>query len=320
VFDDLTKMSDPSTTEAITEIHKALKPTPFNPKDILLLDADTLAYTAAAVTDGSQWWLVEGTKEIGPYKYKKDAVLAEKSFSSTGLRYEQRWEPEPVENAIKILKSKLVIFSKNKCEYYLTPKGNFRDDVLSTYKANRKGKRRPEHLTACKVWLEENVGARTVVGYEADDMVIIRAKELEEAAEPWVIVGVDKDLKQIRGKFSDYTGKHTVVTDIGGRYNLWEQIAAGDSTDNIKTPRGLGKVGFKKAFASVDWLKTDDFTLVKMMHKLYCTKEKQRDGETEAEYHKRIFLWIQQTARLVYLVRSYKDKWILPKDDKGIRW
>jgi len=301
---------------------KNAKKKAFPSNTLLLIDADTLAFSAAAVCDGSEWHIYrkDGTPYQGPFKYKAEAIKYAVENSVDEPVYKQEYKPEPLINAIAILKRSLLPFKDNECRLWLTPKTNFRDTEVDDYKANRKGKRRPKHLQACKQHLMDEYGAKEYPGLEADDCVVVDYEFFTKVKkQKCIIVGVDKDLRQIEGTFSDYTGKSMFISREQGRENLWCQAAAGDPTDNIKTPKGIGPATFRKAFKDVDWSTTSDYDLMKLMIKLYATKVPMLEGEEVAEYITRITMWIKRTFRLVYLLRSVGDKWEIPTKG-GIRW
>ncbi len=302
---------------------KNAKKKAFPSDTLLLIDADTLAFSAAAVCDGSFWTVLDDTTATlhGDFKYKKEAILFASENGIVDPIYEQKYEPEPLANAIAILKRSLIPFEDNECRYWLTPKTNFRDTEVDDYKANRKGKRRPKHLQACKQYLRDEYGAKEYPGLEADDCVVVDYEFFTKVKkQKCIIVGVDKDLRQIEGTFSDYTGKSMFISREQGRENLWCQAASGDPTDNIKTPKGIGPATFRKAFKDVDWSTTSDYDLMKLMIKLYATKVPMLEDEDVADYVTRITMWIKRTFRLVYLLRSVNDRWEIPTREGGIRW
>ena len=289
-------------------------------KDIVyLIDADTHAYRAAAATDGRRYAVGDGTSPPKFFKYKKDAVA---SCVSMGLDEKRdillEFLPEPDANAIKLLQDSLEEFSGRTTEYFVTGKRNFRYDIAPDYKGNRKGGRVPKNLTACKSHLMK-IGAVLNTDLEADDAVICRAKELERVGIPFVIVGCDKDLLQIPGIFYDpFSKKRTVVTKEEARFHLWKQIAIGDSTDNIRSAKGVGPATFKKWFKDVDWELHTDWDLLCMMIGLYKSKVKQEEGESENNYTCRIMMWVKTVASLVFLRRAPDEPYQLPrKDGKG---
>jgi len=77
----------------------------------------------------------------------------------------------------------------------LTDSQNFRKDVLPTYKANRKDKRKPMILNALRKYVMEKHNGVIWKNLEADDVLGIMATEPSD--EKRIIVSIDKDLKQI---------------------------------------------------------------------------------------------------------------------------
>ena len=305
-----TKVSTPSHTVPKTRGGKKIR---------YLVDADTHAYRAAAATDGSQWCIqdVKSGQVYESHKYKKDAIRHQGGYISGETTLVQAWDPEPVSHALTLLKTSLEIFDDRDVEYFVTGKSNFRYDIIKDYKGNRKG-RRPANLSDCKQYLLHQ-GALLNENLEADDLVIIRAKELDALKIPWTIVGCDKDLLQIKGKFYDpFKHKYTTVSEGEARHNLWKQIATGDSTDNIRSPKGLGPAGFNKWFKGTDWEEIKDFEVLQMMVALYKTKVKQETWEHNKDYTLRILMWIKTVASLVFLRRGADEEYQLPTRDGEI--
>jgi len=156
-------------------------------------------------------------------------------------------------------------------ELFITGKGNFRFDIatLKPYKGNRKEEEKPFHLEASRKYLE-SLGANVAQGYEADDAIAIRAKQLPERS--FVICSRDKDLRMIEGfqygwevglqpefevVYVDELGTlewslvnkvlkngepSKAIKKIWGTGYKWFccQLITGDSTDNISGLEGKG--------------------------------------------------------------------------------
>ena len=147
--------------------------------------------------------------------------------------------------------------------YITTCTKSFRKELGHEYKANRKPNK--------YVWLlrehYRNNGALNSDVYEADDLIADRAKELGKGN--FIVVSIDKDLKQIPGYYwsyykvkskdhegnliineygfaeSEYRQKTvTYITPKESRDMFWKQVLQGDPGDNIK---GLHRVGPKTA-------------------------------------------------------------------------
>lgn len=124
----------------------------------------------------------------------------------------------------------------------LTDKNNFRKDVLPTYKANRKLKRKPMVLNTLREYVMKNHNGVIYKNLEADDVLGIMATE--PTKEERIIVSIDKDLKQIPSLLS--VDGH-VVTETPKRladYWFMIQTMAGDAVDGYT---GIPSVGVKTA-------------------------------------------------------------------------
>ena len=271
-----------------------------------LVDGDIIAYRCAAATDG-RYYLVGDVE----FQYKGDAIRFCKMNNFPLDKIEQHFDPEPVSHAIHLMKD--MINRMETIEIYLSDKRNFRFDILESYKASRKNKRRPKWLSECKKWLVKHKGATIADDLEADDAIIIRSTELDAEGVPHKIASIDKDLKQKHGIHYDFINDVTEeISEAGARRNLWLQICSGDTTDDIYSPHGLGPARadafYKKQ--GVDWEETSDQELYKLTHDLYMTWLKQEEGEDEQAFIDRAKDLLDTVAPLVYLLRSKDDKWI----------
>jgi len=149
--------------------------------------------------------------------------------------------------------------------FFSTCSKNFRYEIDSTYKANREKTPLTEivkHFKWYVISVLEAEGELTKYSdtLEADDL-IAWAVELNEQHYP-IVASIDKDLKQIPGAHFDYYKKKigedeqgNVLTDFRGfSYTtpqegyemLLESLLIGDTSDNIKGVKGIGKVKAKK--------------------------------------------------------------------------
>lgn len=124
-------------------------------------------------------------------------------------------------------------------ELVLSPARNFRYDIESTYKANRK-------LPAYSLELKEplrNYMVSFLSAYEcekieADDYVVAKA-----TGEPgkYIMCHIDKDLNQAFGRHYNYnTQEKYTVTPEDADFFFYKQVLEGDSVDNIKGCPGIG--------------------------------------------------------------------------------
>ena len=130
-------------------------------------------------------------------------------------------------------------FSEN-YEIFITGKGNFRFDVQPTYKQNRSGKPKPEHLQGLRDYLVEAYNAKVSSGQEADDDIAIRATELGSNA---IIASIDKDFLQVPcWHYNLNKGSMTEVDEFEGLLFFYTQILMGDKADNVFGIKGVGPV------------------------------------------------------------------------------
>jgi 5'-3' exonuclease len=193
-----------------------------------------------------------------------------------------------------------------------TDMSNFRYKVKTTikgYKANRKDKKKPEHLMEVRQYLIDKYGAVEVFGMEADDKLgIWQCKNMEEGVAS-VIHGKDKDLKQIPGRHCDYKGNITEVTELGhlklyrddhlkipkwklegsGLKWFYAQCIIGDSCDNIP---GIYKKGPIFAYDTL-YKCNSEYALYKATLKAFGNKQHMMDEQ----------------AQLCYILRRDEEYW-----------
>lgn len=103
-------------------------------------------------------------------------------------------------------------------EVFLTGKTNFRKDIAVTapYKGNRI-QEKPAHLEMLRNYLVTAWGAKMSIDEEADDLIAIRATELQDDC---IIVSVDKDFNQVAGWHYNFVkqDKYYVSEEQGLRF------------------------------------------------------------------------------------------------------
>ncbi len=133
-------------------------------------------------------------------------------------------------------------------------RGNFRKDLYSEYKVNRKElePEMKEALTYGHQYMVEKWNAVEADGMEADDLVSIWAYEARDNEDAYVVVGIDKDLKQIPGNHYNFVKKeHVFIDDDEAHLLLMTQALTGDNSDNIPGIKGVGPVKAKKILSGV---------------------------------------------------------------------
>lgn len=139
----------------------------------------------------------------------------------------------------------LGILSNLNATHYIpcfTSESNFRKDLYSSYKANRRGKEMPEFFNEGREYMHNRYNSYIVRSLEADDLLSILARKYGDES---IIATTDKDLDQVPGiHYNISKGRSYYVEKEQADYNLWKQVLMGDSGDNIS---GLSGIGPKKA-------------------------------------------------------------------------
>jgi hypothetical protein len=181
-------------------------------------------------------------------------------------------------------------------QLYLTGGGNFRKELatIQPYKGTRKSEK-PKHYQALRDYLVDHWNAKVIQGMEADDALAMEGTRLGDEA---VIVSIDKDLLQVKGRHYNFNTKQMVVIDeFTGMYNLYHQLLTGDRVDNIRGVQGIGKVKATKLLKDCE----TEYEMFTTVLKAY--------GNNLDE--------LIENARLLYLLRYEDDWWHPPKERKG---
>ncbi|MBA8799246.1 DNA polymerase-1 [Agrobacterium sp. RC10-4-1] len=188
----------------------------------LLIDADVVAYQAAAVCEKATDW------GDGYWTWHAD----ENEAKAKVLEAIDRTMAELGGTAIKLCLT--------------DSEGNFRFGVLPSYKGNRKGTKKPLVLKAIKQWLIDEHDAYFRPGLEGDDCMGILATANIIKGEK-VIVSIDKDMKTIPGLFVHRLEDGIMeISEAEADYWHLYQTLTGDTTDGYA---GCPGVGPKKAEA-----------------------------------------------------------------------
>lgn len=136
-------------------------------------------------------------------------------------------------------------------------KTNYRDDLYSEYKANRKKKANPNHTISSIRELAVIEGLAIHAEHrEADDLLKIWANECDAIGVNYIVCTNDKDLNTIPKKH--FNVKTNEFTNISEEYSIrfyYEQLLMGDPVDNIP---GLPRIGPETAPKLVAHCKTID--------------------------------------------------------------
>jgi len=182
----------------------------------LLIDADILIFKATTSSEKPIEW--------------SEGFWTMHGFEDDALRY--------LNDRVSLWTDK---FKATKVTYCLTDSNNWRKEILPTYKANRKGTRKPLMLPVLRDILLDKYSAQIWDTLEADDILGILATE--DTDEKRIVISEDKDLKTIPCTL--YNPDKETVTEITQRdADYWHmfQTLVGDSTDNFAGCPSIGPV------------------------------------------------------------------------------
>lgn len=191
----------------------------------LLIDADVLIYQAAMKHEKAIEW------EPGYWTWHCDEQLVKHS-----IHEELTW----LLDALEADEYKLCLTDSV---------GNFRKDVLPSYKGNRANVKKPLVLLSIREWLISDLDAILKPKLEGDDVLGILSTWKGLKGEK-IIVSIDKDMKTIPGLY--YRDAESGVVEISqGEADYWHlyQTLTGDTTDGYAGCPGIGP---KKAQAILE--------------------------------------------------------------------
>lgn len=183
---------------------------------ILLVDGDIIAYKAAASAETPVNW---GDGLWTLHSYEQDVAL----YIGEAL---SKLEIEaPVQD----------------CIVALSDTENYRKEIASYYKANRKKVRRPMLLNYARDVIRNTYNTVIYRRLEADDVLGI----LGTANTDTIIWSEDKDLRTVPAKHW-IDGAVVEISEAEADYNFYAQTLMGDNADNYKGCPKVGAVAAKK--------------------------------------------------------------------------
>lgn len=186
-------------------------------KKILIVDADTIAFSAAAVCEdrsvevthirSNRKKLVKNRTEFKEFLEKKAFPYVAEDYAFKDLQ-----ENPSIASLQKIIKNKLKwmndVHSPDEALIYISGDGNFRSDLpLPTrYKSNRDDMIKPLLLKTAKDYMHK-LGAIRTHGEEPDDAIVYKGYEYLEKGYNVILGSYEKDSRAYSGlALWDYTG------------------------------------------------------------------------------------------------------------------
>lgn len=224
----------------------------------VLIDGDIIAYrTAWACQMRLADYLSNGVV-VRTELVKGDIVPDPREAKHEVIVYYQLEDEETVYKTIDATLDNIMYYIETAYEpstkdIYLTDqRNNYRKQIDTEYKGNRRGAAKPLLLSGIMKYLKTKHNAKVARGEEADDRLGIEQCKGKDST---VIVTTDKDLLMIPGlHYNHVKNEFRYVSPEEGQRTFWTQMIMGDSTDNIK---GVPGIGPKKAAKAVEDCSTE---------------------------------------------------------------
>ena len=261
----------------------------------LVVDADTLLFSAAAVSEVRTIEVLHEpsglTKEFANKTEFKVLMKSRGKEITPDYIIKEKQTPEPVENCLHLVKSQAqkIIDAWDFCEviFCAGDSNNFRLDLpLPTrYKSNRSDMIRPVWLKEAHKYFRHKFNAQKAVGCETDDLTAVLAYEADQKGNRAVLLSLDKDARQFPGlHLGDYNSSaddlvyikqmHEVVLNPKKEFKsyglpwLAYQILKGDISDGYRPTELCGiKYGDVSAYNDLKNCKTEQELLLKVIEK-----------------------------------------------------
>jgi 5'-3' exonuclease len=195
---------------------------------IALIDADIIAFRAAALADGED--------PFEPGQKRKDMTLGDCEVIAK----------EQIAEILTACKTDqlLLIFSPD-------DRKNFRKSVSSSYKQSRNPGGKPRFYWELVNSLRNDFRCNQVDGMEGDDLLGIF--QTGDYFEDTIIVSSDKDMHTIPGRLYNHVKRefHDVSTNQANWYWMYQSLM-GDSTDGYGGAPGYGRIKAERLLPTVD--------------------------------------------------------------------
>jgi hypothetical protein len=143
---------------------------------------------------------------------------------------------------LNIIESRVNILA---CYIVVKGVGNYRKDILPTYKAHRL----PPNPLINKLYEYTRIAHQAISmdGCEAEDVIFTLSSKINHQG---VILRIDSDLGQIPGIHFDYKKNIWMkISEEEALHNKYKKLCCADSGDNVKTTPGIGIAYFNKNFS-----------------------------------------------------------------------
>lgn len=222
---------------------------------VAVFDLDFIVYSAACMADHTTIEVIKGGKKkvfrnrtefYAKLKEHNQKVEESKHLFKEDFEIVDIVKPQPISHALRNIKARIEGIMErigaNKAEFYVGGAENFRNylPLPYLYKGNRKETRRPTHLSACKQYAVNNLGAFSVYGREADDVVTQRAIQIRKQGAEAILIGEDKDAYGTYNIFTFNPKKDFEPFFIGESPEIWSNGFLGEVTSEGSKFKGYG--------------------------------------------------------------------------------
>jgi 5'-3' exonuclease len=189
----------------------------------------------------------------------------------------------------------------------------------TSYKANRKGMKKPLFFYEMINHLKTNWGFFSEPLLEADDSCLIYQKYYKDKYDTVIIASVDKDLRQIEGIFFDFKWKRWFnVTEEVAEYNINIQLLMGDAVDGIAGIKGCGEKAAKWLLANNSNFTISDILNAYIDGFTWITE----NGKNKTVKGKEQLIGINEftkTFNQIYMLRTIEEVKIITKEEITIK-
>ena len=276
---------------------------------LALMDGDILLYSAGYASERPVYQVYVDGEETPLHSFTYHRQLmdwissCDQSFLDTLEILELR-EAEPVQlayyNMDMMIKNIVDKTKATEIIILLSGKTNFREEVatIAEYKGTRDRTKKPVHYDALKGYIKSKYPYEVSVNEEADDLLGIKATQLNKKGIDAIICTKDKDLNMIPGwHFNMNKDKMVYIDPIEAIKFFYTQLLTGDQIDNIKGVKGVGKARAAKLLEDLD----DEVDLYNAVYEKYV----QVYGE---DAYKVLF----ENAQLLWIRRQENEVWSPP--------
>ena len=280
------------------------------------IDADSIVYRIGAVHD-NQEYVLDGSR----FKYKKDLIKHCTAFAGLGCGNPddavKEKTPSPlmivlgaIDNSIREIKKGASSDENCTLTLHLTGGNQFRDEIatIQPYKGNRDSVVRPHWYEQIRDHMVNKWGAIIHEVIEADDAVCMELHACN-ADDSTVIAGIDKDLLQTEGWHYNFDKKvHTFVSEHDGWVSFYNQLASGDSVDNIAGLKRLtGKNKPRGVLEALQGLEYPE-DMFRYVFGLYVDNHKTSKNPVEWTYPD-LYDQLHECGELLYMRRYDADRY-----------